>query len=317
MTTWDVVIPFLGPLKDLFADPDISDILVNGGGTVFVERAGRLSEVPDAFVSEKALQVAVRNIARALGDEISEESPLLDSRLPDGSRVAAVFSPCSVDGTTLAIRKFHGKRYSATELVRVGMLTDALLQVLGSAVANRENILISGATGSGKTTLLTALASFMRPEERVVVIEDTSEIQLDQKNLVRLEARREQPGLAAVTMRDLLRTSLRLRPDRILLGEVRGGDAFDLLQALNTGHAGTLSTIHAESATRAISRFTTCVLMSDVELPYRAIRANIAETLHLLVHTARRDGLRIVTQVLRIRRYEPGEDRYEFETIHA
>ena len=316
MTTWDVVIPFLGPLKDLFADPDISDILVNGGGGVFVEKAGRLSEVPGVLVSEKALQVAVRNIARALGDEISEESPLLDSRLPDGSRVAAVFSPCSVNGTTLAIRKFHGKRYNATELVRVGMLSEGLMEVLANAVANRENILISGATGSGKTTLLTALASFMKPEERVIVIEDTSEIQLDQKNLVRLEARREQPGLAAVTMRDLLRTSLRLRPDRILLGEVRGGDAFDLLQALNTGHAGTLSTIHAESAARAISRFTTCVLMSGVELPYRAIRANIAETLHLLVHTDRRDGLRRVTQVLRIRRYEPGEDRYEFETIH-
>lgn len=316
MNAWDVILPFLKPIEPFLRDPDVSDILVNSSTGVFIEKKGELTEQPGISVPEKSLQVAIRNIARALDDEISDEKPLLDSRLPDGSRVAAVFPPCSVTGTVLAIRKFHGASLGPEDLVLRGTIAKEALRYVQAAVQDRQNILISGGTGSGKTTLLTALASYMDPAERVVVIEDTSEIRLNQRNLVRLEARREQPGLPGVSMRDLLRTSLRLRPDRILLGEVRGGDAFDLLQALNTGHSGTLCTIHANSAAQALSRFTTCVLMSGIELPYCAIRHNIAEALNLVVHIERRPGRRLVTQILRIQRYIPGEDRYEQEIIH-
>ena len=314
--SWDTIIPFLRPIEHLIRDPEISDILVNGSNQVFVEKRGQMQLVLGVRVAEKPLQVALRHIARALGDDISEEKPLLDARLPDGSRVSAVFPPCAVGGTVLAIRKFQSKLYDAEELVRVGMLTPELLKQLRSAVELRRNILISGGTGTGKTTLLNALAAFIGSEERVIVIEDTAEIQIEKDNLVRLEARRELAGRPAISIRDLVRATLRLRPDRILLGEVRGGEAFDLLQALNTGHSGSMCTIHANSARAAMSRFTTCVLQSNVELPYRAIRSNIAEALDLLVHLERRQGRRLVLQVLRIKRYEPSEDYYEFETTY-
>jgi pilus assembly protein CpaF len=313
--SWDVIIPFLRPIESLIRDPEISDIMVNGLSQVFIERHGELISVPGIAISEKSLQVAVRNIARVLGDEISEEKPLLDSRLPDGSRVAAVFPPCSVTGTILTIRKFHNKRYTADELVRIGTLTLPLLKDLRVAIETRQNILISGGTGTGKTTLLNALASFIPDAERVVVIEDTSELQLQMPNLVRLEVRREHPGLPAVTIRDLLRATLRLRPDRILLGEVRGGEAFDLLQALNTGHEGSLCTIHANSAESALSRFTSCILMSGIELPYAAIRANIGEALNLVVHIERWQGQRFIAEALGVKRYLPSEDRFELTCL--
>lgn len=314
--SWDVIIPFLRPIESLIRDPEISDIMVNGASRVFIERSGHLQEVPGVMISERSLQVAIRNIARALGDDISEEKPLLDSRLPDGSRVAAVFPPCAVTGTVLTIRKFHSGLYTAEELVRTGTLTPQLLETLQRAVADKRNILISGGTGTGKTTLLNALAHFIAPEERIVVIEDTSELQMKKSNLVRLEARREQPGAPAVTIRDLLKATLRLRPDRILLGEVRGGEAFDLLQALNTGHSGTLATLHANSAGQAIARFTTCVLQSGVELPYKAIRSNIADALNLLIHIERRHGKRFVTQVLTVKTYDSALDHYELEPVY-
>ncbi len=315
--SWEIIVPFLRPIEALIRDPEISDIMVNGSTGVFVERNGQMQEALGVNLTEKSLQVAVRNIARTLGDDISPEKPLLDARLPDGSRVAAVFPPCSVTGTILAIRKFHGRRYSAEELVRIGSLAPEVLLCLQSAVEGRQNILISGGTGTGKTTLLNALSAYIEPDERVVLIEDTSEIQMERKNLVRLESRRELPPVPAVTIRDLLRTTLRLRPDRIILGEVRGGEAFDLLQALNTGHCGTLSTIHASSAAQAIARFTTCVLQSGVELPYKAIRGGIADAVNLLVHIERRRGKRYVREVLEIKRYDPELDRYDLESIYG
>src|SRR5437868_3950104 len=176
--SWDVIIPFLRPIEGLLRDPDISDILVNGGGRVFIENFGQMQEVPGVMINERSLQTAIRNVARILGDDISPEKPLLDARLPDGSRIAAVFPPCSVDGTILTIRKFHGHRYSGEELVRTGSLTPEVLDRLRSAVERRQNILISGGTGTGKTTLLNALAGFIPADERIIVIEDTSEIQL-------------------------------------------------------------------------------------------------------------------------------------------
>jgi pilus assembly protein CpaF len=308
--SFDVILPFLRPIEGLIKDPAISEIMINGPACVFVERDGQVEPIPGAVIAEKALQVAVRNIARALGDEISEEKPLLDSRLPDGSRVAAVIPPCSVGGTTLTIRKFHSRFFTTEELVRAGSISPQLLNCLRDAVEQRRNILISGGTSTGKTTLLTALAAFISDRDRVVLIEDTSEVQMTKPNLVRFEARREQPGLPAVTIRDLLKATLRHRPDRIILGEVRGGEAFDLLQALNTGHSGTLSTIHANSAAQALSRFTSCVLQSGIELPYQAIRTNIGDALHLLVHLERRNGRRVISEALRLERFDPQTDRY-------
>jgi pilus assembly protein CpaF len=313
--SFEVILPFLRPIEHLIRDVEISEIMVNGSGHVFIEKHGQLLRVPDATISEKSLQIAVRNIARTLGDEINDEMPLLDARLPDGSRVAAAIPPCSRRGTALTIRKFHPRRFTPEELVRSGTAPRHLMDYLRGAIEERKNILISGGTGSGKTTMLNALAHFIDPTDRVVLIEDTSEIQISLDNVVEFEARREQPGQRAVTIHDLLRATLRHRPDRIILGEVRGGEAFDLLQALNTGHSGTLSTIHANSAEQAVSRFVTCILQSGVELPYKAIRSNIGDAVQLLLHIERRHGRRYVAQLLRLARYDSTADRFEFEAI--
>jgi len=315
--SFDVILPFLRPIEHLIRDAEISEIMVNGSGRIFIEKDGQVLPVPDATIPEKSLQVAVRNIARTLGDEINDEMPLLDARLPDGSRVAAAIPPCSRRGTTLTIRKFQQRHFTPAELVRIGTVPPPVMESLKDAIEQRRNILISGGTGTGKTTMLNALASFIDPTDRVVLIEDTSEIQMALENLVEFEARREQPDQKAVTIRDLLRATLRHRPDRIILGEVRGGEAFDLLQALNTGHSGTVSTIHANSAEQAVSRFVNCVLQSGVELPYRAIRSNVGDAVHLLLHIERRNGKRCVSQLLRITRYDAGEDRFDFETVYS
>jgi pilus assembly protein CpaF len=310
--SFDVILPFLRPIESLILDPDVSEIMVNGTLRVFIERRGQLEEVPGAHIEEKTLQIAVKNIARSLGDEISNEQPILDSRLPDGSRVAAVLPPCSIGGTTLTIRKFATTLYTPAELVRIGSIGREAVELLRTAVADRRNILVSGGTSTGKTTLLNALATFIDPSDRVVLIEDTAELQLTQPNLVRFEARREQPGTPAVTIRQLVKATLRHRPDRILLGEVRGAEAFDLLQALNTGHSGTLATIHANSATQAITRLSSCVLQSGIDLPFHAIRSSIADSIGLLVHIERRDGRRFVSEVVSIEAYDQPYDRFEF-----
>jgi pilus assembly protein CpaF len=315
--TWARIIPFVRAIAPFVRDPEISDIMVNGESGVFIEKDGQIEHVPGVVIREQALQVAARNIARALGDDVNESKPILDSRLPDGSRVAVVLAPVAVSGTALTIRKFQTKRYNGQELVRTGTLTLEVLNVLRNAVLARQNILISGGTGCGKTTLLNALAAFIPADQRLVVIEDTSELEIDKPNLVRLEARNEQSEFPAVTIRDLLKATLRLRPDRILLGEVRRGDAFDLLQALNTGHMGSLSTIHANSAPESLTRFATCVMMSGIELPHHAVRSNIADALQLLVHLARGAGKRYVTEVVRIKGYDTQKDRYELETIYT
>ncbi len=313
--SFEVILPFLRPIAHLIVDPTISEIMVNPSGLVFIERDGHLEEMAGLSVSEHNLQAAVRNIARALGDDISEDKPLLDSRLPDGSRVAAVVPPCSLGGTALTIRKFQSRRFTVEELVRVGTLTSGGVALVRHAIVSHENVLISGGTGTGKTTVLNAFVALLPASERIIVIEDTAELQLEQPNLVRFEARREQPGVAAVPIRDLLRATLRHRPDRIIVGEVRGGEAFDLLQALNTGHSGTLSTIHANSAHQALARFTSCVLQSGVELPYKAIRHQIADSIQLLMHLERRQGQRMATELLRVVAYDLEGDRYVTESL--
>jgi len=276
-----------------------------------------LQQVPGIFLEERSLKVAVKNIARRLGDDISESKPILDSRLPDGSRVAAVIPPCSLTGVTLTIRKFHSRHFEIEDLIRSGTLNRALANRLEDYLLQRRNLLISGGTGSGKTSLLTALGKFIPAHERILLIEDTAEIQLAHENLVRFEARREQNGTSAVSIRDLLKAALRHRPDRILLGEIRSGEAFDLLQLLNTGHSGTISTIHASSAKQGLSRFASCVLQSGIEIPYRAVKANIADSLNVVVQIERRPGRRFISEVLEINNYDPDADLFDFCAIYV
>jgi pilus assembly protein CpaF len=316
MIGFETILPFLRPIEHLIRDDSISEIMVNGSSRVFIERAGVLQEVPDLALSEKSLMVAVKNIARRLGDDISEQKPILDSRLPDGSRVAAVIPPCSIHGVTLTVRKFNSRHFTIEDLVKCGSIDANLVERLKTYVERRQNILISGGTGSGKTTLLNALGKLISDDDRILLIEDTSEIQLEKPNLVRFEARQAQEGLPAVAIRDLLKASLRHRPDRIILGEIRGGEAFDLLQLLNTGHSGTLSTVHASSAQQAISRFTSCVLQSGVELPYRAIKTNIGDSLNVIIQLERRPGRRFVSQILEVQAFSAERDQYEFNPIY-
>jgi pilus assembly protein CpaF len=317
MNGFEIILPFLKPIEHLILDDSISEVMVNGPDRIFIEKAGYLEQVHGVSLGEKSLLVAVKNIARRLGDDVSEAKPILDSRLPDGSRVAAVIPPCSLNGVTLTIRKFNSRHFTLDDLIRAGTLDRPLLNRLEDYVLKRKNVLVTGGTGTGKTTLIGLLAKFIPEEERIVLIEDTAELQLPQRNLVRFEARREQNGLPAIAIRDLLKASLRHRPDRIILGEIRGQEAFDLLQLLNTGHAGTLSTIHANSAKQGLARFTSCVLQSGVELPYRAIKTNIADSLEVLVHVERRPGRRFVSEVLELKRYDPDSDLFEYSVVYA
>jgi len=317
MHGFETILPFLKPIEHLILDDSVSEVMVNGPDRVFIERDGFVQQVPGIELGERSLTVAVKNIARRLGDDISESKPILDSRLPDGSRVAAVIPPCSLSGVTLTIRKFNSRHFEVGDLIRTGTLDRALANRLEDYLLQRRNLLISGGTGTGKTTLLTALGKFIPTDERILLIEDTAEIQLAHENLVRFEARREQNGTPAVSIRDLLKAALRHRPDRILLGEIRGGEAFDLLQLLNTGHSGTISTIHASSAKQGLARFTSCVLQSGVELPYRAIKTNIGDSLNVVIQIERRPGRRFVSEVLEINSYDPDADLFDFCAIYV
>ena len=315
MNGFEIILPFLRPIEHLILDESISEVMVNGPDRIFIEKAGFVEPVPGITLGEKSLMVAIKNIARRLGDDISESKPILDSRLPDGSRVAAVIPPCSVDGVTLTIRKFNARHFGVEDLVQAGTLERWLANQLETYVLARKSILIAGATGSGKTSLLNVLGKFIPADERILLIEDTSEIHMGQDNLVRFEARPPQNGLPGVTIRELLKAALRLRPDRLILGEIRGSEAFDLLQLLNTGHSGSLSTVHATSARQGLARFTSCVLQSGVDLPYRAIKTNIGDSLDVVVHLERRPGRRFVSEVVEIQGYDPDKDEYSYRCI--
>src|SRR4051794_32242033 len=298
----------LGPLEELLADPQVEEVMVNGPGHVYVERGGRIERSEISFGSERALRDAIERILAPVGRRVDELSPMADARLADGSRVNVIIPPLSVDGPALSIRRFTAARPDPDELMASGTLTRELRELLAGAVAGRRSILISGGTGSGKTTLLNALSAFVDSTERVVTIEDAAELRLRQPHVVRLESRPASvEGRGEVTIRDLLRNALRMRPDRIIIGEVRGAEALDLLTALNTGHDGVLSTVHANSPDDALRRVETLALMAGVGLPHEAIREQLARGLDLIVHMARDgDGARRVTEVGEVLRAAAG-----------
>jgi pilus assembly protein CpaF len=301
----------LGPLEPLLADPTVDEIMVNGAGgtgTVWVERAGRLEPTAVAFADDAELRHAIERILAPLGRRVDEAEPLADARLPDGSRVNVVLPPLAVDGPLLTIRRFRSRPLDADALVACGTWTPPLRDFLARAVAARLNVLVSGGTGSGKTTTLGALSSFVGRDERIATIEDTAELVLQQRHVVRMEARPPNvEGRGEITIRRLLRNALRMRPDRIVVGEIRGGEALDMLAAMTTGHDGSLSTVHAGSPAEALRRVETLALMADVALPHAAIREQVADALDLVVHQARlRDGRRQVVAVSEVVRVAGG-----------
>jgi pilus assembly protein CpaF len=289
----------IGPLLD---DPDLSEVMVNGIDQVWVEKGGRLTQADVTFASEDELLRVIREIGAFVGRRIDEDSPMLDARLPDGSRVNAIIRPLAIDGPSLTIRKFAHDPYTVDDLVRFGTLTAEAAGFLQACVAAHLNILVAGGTGSGKTTTLNVLSSFIGEGERIVTIEDAAELQLRQRHKVRLESRPARiDGTGRVAIRDLVVNALRMRPDRIVIGECRSGEALDMLQAMNTGHDGSLTTIHANTPRDTLARLETLVLMSGIDLPQRAIREQIASAIHLIVQQARmRDGSRRITNITEI-----------------
>jgi pilus assembly protein CpaF len=294
----------LGPLEVLLADPAVEEVMVNGHERVYVERGGRIEATDVAFADEDELRNAIERILAPLGRRVDELSPMVDARLADGSRVNIVIPPLAIDGPLVSIRRFGARRPGPAELVALGTLSETQRDLLAAAVAARRSILVSGGTGSGKTTMLNALSSFIAAQERVVTIEDAAELRLQQPHVVRLESRPAGvEGRGEVTIRDLLRNALRMRPDRIVIGEVRGPEALDLLTALNTGHDGALSTVHANSPADALSRLETLALMAGLGLPHAAIAGQVQRGIDLVVHIERRaDGARVVTEVAEVLR---------------
>jgi pilus assembly protein CpaF len=292
----------LGTLEQLLNDDAVSEVMANGPTDVFVERDGRLQRVPVAFSSDKAMRSVIERIVTPLGRRIDEASPLVDARLRDGSRVNVVIPPLAVRGPAITVRKFSRRRLQTTDLLKFGSLSPAMLAFLSVCIESRRNVVVSGGTGTGKTTLLNVLSNLIPGGERIVTIEDAAELQLAHENVVSLEARpKNVEGRGEVTIRDLVRNSLRMRPDRIVVGECRGGEALDMLQAMNTGHDGSLTTAHANSPRDLLSRLEVMVLMAGLDLPIAAVREQIASALHVIVQQARFPcGTRRITQIVEI-----------------
>ena len=288
-----------GPLEALLRDPDVTEVMVNGPDAVFVERNGRVQPAPVRFTDAAHLLHVIDRILSPLGRRVDEASPMVDARLPDGSRVNAIIPPLSLQGPVLTVRRFGARMLSGVDMVALGTLTDEMLDLLRLAVVARRNILVIGGTGSGKTTTLAALAAFIPDVERVITIEDAAELRIALPHVVRLESRPGSlEGRGAVPIRALVRNALRMRPDRIVVGEVRGAEALDMLAAMTTGHEGSLSTLHASSPADAIRRLQTLALMGDLELPYAAVADQVAHAIDLIVHQARMaDGSRRVVEI--------------------
>ena len=291
-----------GPMQRFLDDPEVTEIMVNATDPIYIERGGRLHHTTFRFSSDAHLRQVIDRIVASVGRRIDESSPMVDARLPDGSRVNAVVPPLAVDGPALTVRKFAADPYRVEHLVEFGTMTQAMASLLEVCVQGKLNILVSGGTGTGKTTLLNVLSSFVPGDERIVTIEDAVELQLLQEHVVRLESRPPNvEGRGEVTIRDLVRNSLRMRPDRIIVGEVRGAEALDMMQAMNTGHEGSMSTLHANTPRDALSRLETMILMAGLEIPVMAIREYISSALSVIVHLARlSDGTRKIVQLAEV-----------------
>ena len=300
---------FLQPVAEYLSDDSVSEILINGPQQIYIERRGKLEEIPAKFVSEPALRAAAANIAKSVGRMLDEMHPRLDARLPDGSRVHAVIPPLSRLGTVIAIRKFKKDTLTIDKMLEFGSLDESMRKLIRALVLMHKNVIVSGATSSGKTSVLNALSSFIPDGDRVLVIEDATELQLQQKHIVPFETRKaDKNGQGEVTIRDLIHSALRLRPDRIVIGEIRGGEALDLLQALNTGHAGSMSTIHANTPLDCLRRIETCALLSGIDIPLTALRAQVASAIDAVVHTSRlSDGSRKIVSIAEVNPLFAGE----------
>jgi pilus assembly protein CpaF len=308
-----------GPLERLLADDTITEIMVNGPDEIWIERQGRLYETTVRFNDESHLRRIINKMVAQVGRRVDESSPLVDARLPDGSRVNVVIPPLSLSGPLLTIRRFSKKRFDLDDLVRIGALSPEAVDFLRMCIQAELNLLISGGTGTGKTTLLNALSAAIPDSDRIVTIEDAAELRLAQRHVLRLESRPKNiEGEGEIAIRELVRNSLRMRPDRIIVGEVRGAEALDMLQAMNTGHEGSLSTVHANSPRDALARVETMVLMAGLELPVKAIRQQLASAIDLIVHIDRmEDGSRRITHIAEVQRMEADvitmQDIYEFK----
>ena len=288
-----------GPINSLIHDPTVTEIMVNGYQDVYVERDGKIVKAETSFRDNEHVLHTIDKIITPLGRRIDESSPMVDARLPDGSRVNAIIPPLAIKGPTLTIRKFGAEPLTLEDLITYGTLTKEMAQFIRACVRARINIVVSGGTGSGKTTTLNVLSSFIPPTERIITVEDAAELQLQQPHIVTLESRPANiEGAGRISIRDLVINTLRMRPDRIVVGEVRGGEALDMLQAMNTGHDGSITTLHANSPRDALSRLETMVLMAGMDLPLRAIREQVSSALHMIVHQARlSDGSRKITKI--------------------
>lgn len=300
---------FLAPVKDFLGDDNVSEILINGPEQIYIEKNGKLQKTNAVFASESALKAAASNIAKSVGRILNDDNPRLDARLPDGSRVHAIIPPLCRCGTVIAIRKFKKETLNIDKMLSFGSISEDAILLLKALVGLHKNIIVSGATSSGKTSVLNALSSFIDCDERILVIEDASELQLQQEHTVCFETRKpDKNGNGEITIRDLIISSLRLRPDRLVIGEIRGGEALDLLQALNTGHAGSMSTIHANTPLDCLFRLETCALLSGIEIPLTALRAQISSAIDAVVHTARlSDGSRKIIAISEVLPLKNGE----------
>ncbi len=302
----ETLLAYFAPIRPYLDDPAVSEVMINGPSNIYVERKGKIERVDAKFATREALMSAVRNLSQFVGKTVDELNPILEGRLPDGSRVEAILPPASPDGPSVAIRRFAKDTLTIDKLVRFDAMTDVVARALEAFVISKINILIAGGTGSGKTSMLNALSGFVPPDERVLVIEDSREVQLQREHAVQLEARPADPrGRGAVSIRDLFRATLRMRPDRVIVGEIRGGEALDILQAMTSGHGGCMGTLHATYPRDTLTRLETMAMMSDVDLPLSALRIQIGSGVQCIVQVSRlQDGTRKVTHVSEVAGYD-------------
>ncbi len=315
----ETLLEFLAPIRPFLDDPQVSEVMINGPDQIFIEKKGQLHLTGAKFSSREALLAALRNAAQYVGKPLDEERPILEGRLPDGSRIEAILPPAAPDGPHVAIRRFFKETLTVDRLIQFGAMTEDCARTLEVLVAAKLNILVAGGTGSGKTSMLNALSSYIPDTERVVVIEDSRELQLQRVHVVQLEARPPDPkGKGAVSVRDLFRATLRLRPDRIVVGEIRGGEALDLIQAMTSGHGGCLSTLHATYPRDTLTRLETMGMMSDVEMPLAALRIQLASAVNLIVQVARlQDGSRKLTHVTEVLSFDGQTGAYVTHDIFS